>query len=300
MTKKLLDSGPFHKDAFALLVYWIAERLSILRKKQAGEPRPWTTDPILDRYRFCNVFREDDAVTAWISANWRKPYAKDKDLWLAMVVARLFNLPSTLNHIHDTMFANKKVNWAPEAMKARLMALKTGSKAPIFNAAYIVSTNGRAMDKVEYLFQCVLAPMWEGRHGLQCHKGETLASYHARLMEYDGMGSFMAAQVVADLKNTVGQPLNKASDWYTWAASGPGSRRGMHRVLGRDYTQGFHEKSWKAAMDELLPLVKRATGIDTLHAQDLQNCLCEFDKYCRAKFGQGEPKQIYRPKDLPW
>lgn len=299
MARKLLDSGPFQKEAFAMLVYWIAERLSILRQKQAGAPRPWTADPILDRYRFCNVFREDDAVTAWISSNWRKPYAKDKDLWLAMVIARLFNLPSTLQVIHHNMFTKKKVEWRPDAMKAALVHLR--HNGPIFNGAYIVSTNGRAMDKVEYLFQCVLLPMYKDSVRLQYAKGDTLASYHARLMEYDGMGSFMAAQVVADLKNTVGQPLNKATDWYTWAASGPGSRRGMHRVLGHeDYDAGFPEAKWQAAMAELLPLVKRATGIETLHAQDLQNCLCEFDKYCRAKFGQGTPKQMYKPKDLPW
>jgi hypothetical protein len=34
---------------------------------------------------------------------------------------------------------------------------------------------------------------------------------------------------------------------------------------------------------------------EPLHAQDLQNCLCEFDKYERARLGQGVPKQIYTP-----
>jgi hypothetical protein len=31
-----------------------------------------------------------------------------------------------------------------------------------------------------------------------------------------------------------------------------------------------------------------------MHAQDLQNCLCEFDKYERARLGEGTPKQIYK------
>ena len=37
------------------LLAWIVERESIRRKKERGLPRPWTLDPVLDGYRFCNV-----------------------------------------------------------------------------------------------------------------------------------------------------------------------------------------------------------------------------------------------------
>lgn len=30
-----------------------------------------------------------------------------------------------------------------------------------------------------------------------------------------------------------------------------------------------------------------------LCAQDIQNCLCEFDKYERVRLGEGAPKQRY-------
>jgi hypothetical protein len=29
------------------------------------------------------------------------------------------------------------------------------------------------------------------------------------------------------------------------------------------------------------------------HLQDVQNCLCEFDKYERVKYGQGKPRSSY-------
>jgi len=32
------------------LVYWIREREAIRLKKEAGQPRPWTDDEILDTY----------------------------------------------------------------------------------------------------------------------------------------------------------------------------------------------------------------------------------------------------------
>jgi hypothetical protein len=45
---------------------WIQERHRIYLEKAAGAPPPWTTDEIMQTYRFCNVFRELDKVTVWV------------------------------------------------------------------------------------------------------------------------------------------------------------------------------------------------------------------------------------------
>ena len=52
------------QEAFDAFWYWINERHQIYLRKQA-DPKgwPWTSDPILQEYRFCNVFRELDTVT---------------------------------------------------------------------------------------------------------------------------------------------------------------------------------------------------------------------------------------------
>ena len=39
------------------------ERELIRQKRERGEPAPWSKDPIFQRARFLNVFREDDKVT---------------------------------------------------------------------------------------------------------------------------------------------------------------------------------------------------------------------------------------------
>src|SRR5262249_54347008 len=62
----------------------------------AGQPRPWTDDPILAMWSFKNVRREYDYVTTWIREHWREPHADDSDLFFAMAVARLVNWPDTL------------------------------------------------------------------------------------------------------------------------------------------------------------------------------------------------------------
>ena len=83
----------------ARLVNFIVARHSIYDRRAKGDHKPWTDDEILQRYRFCNVYRELDTVTQWIADNWRRPHAGDQDLWFAMAVARWVNWPETLEDI---------------------------------------------------------------------------------------------------------------------------------------------------------------------------------------------------------
>lgn len=279
------------------LVRFIVERERIRVKKEAGKPRPWTEDPILSHYRFCNVHREDDRVTRWLREHWY-PYLvgngrtqdPNPDIWFTAVVARLLNNPEALEAVRETI-----VPWKPEKFRQILHRRKAfGLKN--FNAAYIVSTNGVQMDKVDYLVSMVLGLLWADRKQMRPKDGDSLDVYHKMLMTYDGLGSFMAAQVVADLKYMF--PLNQATDWLTFAASGPGSRRGLNRVMDRAVDMPWKEVTWHSTLLTLQERVnlKLLKGLFPypLHAQDIQNCLCEFDKYERARLGQGEPKQIYR------
>ncbi len=274
---------------FDRLKYWIVERESIRKKKESGLPRPWTTDPILAAYRFCNVRREDDHVTRWFAVNWRSKWANHEDLWFASTVARLFNMEETLVHLEKYTLP-----FDIEGMRKTLNLLRQSQK--IFNPAYIVSTNGHAMDKIKYLMERVLDPLWKSREFIRPTIQDTLGSVHKRMLRYDGLGKFMAAQVIADIKYA--QPLEDSDDWDTFAASGPGSRRGMNRLLGRfeEADDSIPERTWAEHLENYRNEMNLALGWDEpIHAQDFQNCLCEFDKYERALGGK-RPKQNYRPR----
>lgn len=262
------------------LVNFIIERHKVYLARKAGKPKPWTADPMLRAYKFTNVYRELDRVTVWIAENWRSTYVNDCHLWFAMVVARLVNWPDTLEAISSSVFTTKgRVKWDQSKFVSAMHSRKDAG-LQVFSGAYIVSTNGRSMDKAEYLVEHVLTPLWDARSTLLCVP--TLDALHKWLMKFNGMGSFMAAQVVADLKYT---PLwETASDWHTWAASGPGSRRGLNIVCGRAVGAPMPEHTWLATLQALRAQVnvRLPKGWEKLHAQDLQNCLCEFSKYTRG------------------
>ena len=116
----------------------------------------------------------------------------------------------------------------------------------------------------------------------------------------------MTAQLIADLKFCPGWlvgakppgPKHQPADWWTWAHVGPGSSRGMMRVLERDtisvnmsqieFTE--HLAKLQGEIDKMAAKAK----MPLISGQDLQNCLCEFDKYERVRLGQGDARSHYQ------
>jgi hypothetical protein len=258
------------------LVYWITERWAIKKKREAGLPKPWTANPILQSVRFCNVDREDDTVTKWIADNWRRDNVPDN--WFAMAVARWINHPESLAEI------GYPLPWKPMQVEKVLRArAERGEK--VWTAAYVIGTQGAPMSKPAYVVNKVLNPLWVLRNELRPRRGDTLAEFSARLTAIKGQGTFMVGQIIADAKHC--DPiLQKASDWWTFAISGPGSRRGLNRVVGRDVDAPWRETTWANTLADLLIAVKKELPIEikkVLCAQNLQNCLCEFDKFERVR-----------------
>jgi hypothetical protein len=265
-------------------IKFVNERQSITDKRAKDLPKPWTKDPILQTYRFCSVQREDDRVTKWIAKHWRGE--EQPEVWFAMVVARHINAPATLEHLGYPVPWNKRHFY-------KVIRERQKNDQRIYNAAYMIVPRQTSMPKDEYLAERMFSPMWKERNSLRPTTNDTLQSFYERISQFWGMGTFMSAQVIADLKY-VG-PLDKAKDWWTFAKSGPGSRRGMNRVLGRPKNTGITETFW---YEELMKLQKATKSkIPKIHAQDLQNCLCEFDKYERVRTGEGVPKQKYKGID---
>ena len=293
MAQKPVVPVALHSETVKRFIGFIRERHSIYTLRQAGKPKPWTKNEILQRFRFCNVYRELDKVTQWIRKNWREPYANDPDLWFAMVVARLVNWPETLETLTPIIFKGGKVSWRQD-MFIRAMHIRRKNDEQMFGGAYIVSTNGMTMDKAEYLAKHVLTPLWEHRVSIRPKTGDFLWQFHERLGGYIGMGSFMAGQVVADLKYH--GVLKDARDWNTWAAPGPGSKRGLNRVCGRDIATSWRPHEWLMTLHRLKDQVDIAvydSKLPPIHSQDLQNCLCEFDKYERVRLNEGRPRSTY-------
>lgn len=257
------------------LLYWIEERERVRTRRAAGWSRPWTMDPILQRYRFCNVRRMDDRVSRWLLDHWYTPHRDHPNLLSAVALARFFNLPRSLEPLTMLVFGK---GWPAARMKKVLRRLREEG-GPIFNAAYMVRGNDGA-DKIDSVLDANVGALRKARVVIDL---TSMRVTHERIAAVYGFGSFMAGQVVADLRHAM---TGTWADRHTWAPLGPGSARGLIRLLGSD--KGTMEQAIQM-MRSTLPFVITTR----LEAMDYQNCLCEWDKYERCLHGEGRPKQCF-------
>lgn len=252
------------------LAFWINERYSIKLRREQGIPPPWTGDKVMATTRFCNVHREDDKVTRWLAQHWRPRY---HEVW-HILLARLINNIPTLEVLLPQL---ENMAYVKGVLKERRRT------ATIFGNAYTVSTNGRAMDKVDYVIDHVVVPAMQYAFLQHTWWDGTLEQAARILCTLNGVSTFMAGQVLADLKNTPGHPLQNAPDRQTWAAPGPGSLRGLSAYYGRPVTAAGFTSALQQCYAETKPLV--CDYVPPIDMQDFQNCMCEFSKYVRVQNG---------------
>lgn len=265
------------------LVYWIQERESIRRKKSLKVFPPYTDDEILQKYRFCNVVRMDDKVSRWLYTNWYKPEKNHTNMVVATALARHFNLPSVFINIGFPF------RWNPEYIKETVRDMKSSGKR-VFNAAYMVRGIGTS-DKTEMVVDRVCQPLVDNPPQIDT---SSMRKSVESLLPYWGFSSFMAGQVVADLRWAL---TGIWKDRNTWAPIGPGSLRGMNQLMGREKNKPLKQEQF---LQELQQLISEGTAriepeiTKRMEAIDWQNVLCETDKYNRVLTGEGKPKQLYR------
>ena len=260
---------------------YMIERHSIYERRDEGQAYPWTDDPILKEYSFCNVYRELDRVTIWIRENWREPYADHPNLPFAMAMARQINWPDTLEEI------GFPEHWNPERIKA-IMQGRLNRKEKVYTGAYML-TGTLGGTKVEQTIDKILTPLYEMPPRII---NNSLEETWKRYLPYPGFSGFMAYEVVTDLRHT--KHLENAEDIMTWANPGPGAKRGLNRIHGRELEKSIPKSQLISEMKELLDLCNMAPL--PLEMRDIEHCLCEFDKYERVRLGQGKPRAKYKPK----
>jgi hypothetical protein len=274
------------------------ERYAILLRRRAGLPRPWTNDPVFKEWKFTCVHREDDRTTTWLRENVRDPQAENPVGALMSTVAfRWFNRIETGEKLLPVLLRPDGWDLGEAA------AVLDDQTDKIFTAAYIIRSDfgerkvdsvARAIENIYADREKIVAEIRE--HNTLEHACEVLTRYHL-------MGSFMAYEVVSDLRWTC--LLRDAVDIMSWACPGPGAARGLGRALYDDvgrynYTGGKKQKEEMLdEMRELLEVCQDPTywprSYRKWEMREVEHWLCEYDKLVRARSGEGRPKQRFYP-----
>lgn len=291
--------------------FWIERHRVYLRRYVQDQPKPWTSDPALRNYRFCNIYRELDTVSQWIIKNVIKPYADNDNLWFMLAVSRLINWPETLQDLKTdgswpvTSFKPDKMYKTLKERKERKEKIITG--AYIVNSVFPADANPKDSSKIGYIPYCGLAGLWDKRKELEQAAHSSMEDFVNTMTKCHGWGAFMAYQVAVDLSYSK-KWLGKAPDINTFTSPGPGTTRGMNRILFGSKTVKLKGKELNAPMQNLRKEMNKLarvmvpkklwtddfkTGFAELSLSNVSNCLCETDKYFRIVSGEGEPRSRY-------
>jgi hypothetical protein len=286
-------------EVLSRFIYFVNERENMRIRKASGHPGPWTTDPILQKYRFCNIRRRDDRVSQWLLKNYY-PRMTGPDIWLAAVVARLINWPPTLDALLEAELNLDDVDSFDGAgFKFVISMLKKEPEFKVYTSAYLVYPGhkvGSPANKEEFLCDTVLAGLIRIKDKVrEAVRSNSIENTVTALSAPYGMATFMSGQAAADLTYLFGQ-LDKATDLYTFAPRGPGSQRGLNYLYNLKPSHSWTSEDFCEALIRVNIHIKEQLNIADLTLHDIQNCFCEAAKIEGVLRGESRPRSQYRPE----
>lgn len=293
------------QEIYDLYWYFANERQNIFIKKLNGDTPPWTNDPILKTYKFCNSYRVNDRVSQYLLKNviYNGKTYKDEDMLFRIILFKLFNKESTWELLLKEF---KDITLSTFDMKeySKVLTNAINNNIKIYNDAYIsCATKAFGYDRKHDNHLALLNKMFiidkVQDKILKCTNMEQAFKI---IKSYPLIGNFMAYQLITDIN------YSDIVDWKEdeFTVAGPGSLRGIRKCFidkeklsNEDiirYMYNHQEEEFKR-----LNLNFKTIGNRKLQLIDIQNIFCELDKYCREKVpslksNRTKIKKKYTPK----
>lgn len=301
-----LSLNHFQEDKLALFWQFIHERQEIWQKRiLRKEPPPWTSNKILQKQRFTNVYRELDPGTQYVIHNVLERDAPKPDKIFNTMFYRLVGRSET----HSALGFLNLTTFDPISVEQQMKYIRDVERKPPFTAAYMVGayTKMGSHDKVENivrLFTCIhenFSQLYK-----QIDECTSAQEVYAVLKSVYGFGNFLSYQVLVDLLYPLAVYGNKPLLPYThddWASAGPGAQRGIllllkpsasfsHVQIMRWLRENQH-KEFKRFNIKFPYLRDECQNSVDISLANIQNCLCEFHKYVKISEGTGRGRRKF-------
>ena len=270
--------------------YWhlAANRQAIFFARLQGKPRPWTTDPILDEFKFCCAYRASDRVSQYLIRNviYKEGDWSSEDVVFRILLFKIFNQIETWEYLTTALgeVRHKKFDYS---RCGDLLEQYQQKGSAIYNHAYMAcATKVFGFNQKHRNHLALMGKMnHEDRIARKIGAAKTLEGVFLILREYPLIGNFMAYQLAIDLNYS--EIVDFSEDQFTVA--GPGAERGIKKCFidtGRfssadviHWMTENQEREFDRLEIEFPNLFSRR-----LHAIDCQGLFCETDKYSRVRF----------------
>ena len=278
-------------------------------RRLRGAPLPWTTDPIISRYRFTNAYRAADRASQFLIALQYAGSQSEEDLFFRTTLFRIFNKIETWQALESACDGLSWPSYRFERYGEVLTHIQRCGK-PIYSAAYVIPpVRMNEVRKHENHLRLIELLMKEQvAHRLtDCRSAQDA---YRLLRSFPGLGSFLAYQLLIDLNYS--SLLNFSE--MDFVVAGPGARDGIRkcfRAIG--VTDPDIVRYMADTQDE--HFARLGLKFDDLWGRplqliDCQNLFCETDKYARVahpelrgQLGRTRIKRTYHaggPTQRPW
>jgi hypothetical protein len=269
-------------DTFWRFAY---ERQAAYLRRLAGEPGPWTADPVLSAHRFTNVFRASDRVSQYLIREVQ--YRPDRsgapdEVFFRTMLFKLFNKVGTWEMLEREL---GPLSWQAVELGAITglldRAFVQGER--IYSAAYIMPNPAFGNLRKHANHIGLLARMMDDRLAGRLQRAGSLAEVYHALLEYPGMGPFLAFQHAIDLNYSTLLDFDEGD----FVVAGPGALDGISKcfsnVGGLTAAQVIMEMAVRQEA-EFKRLGLEFGGLFGRRMQpiDVQNVFCEISKYARV------------------
>jgi len=274
------------KDVYDTYWYFASERQSIFEKRLSGQTGPWTDDPILREYKFCNVYRAADRVSQYMINDicYNKEASTPIDRLFQIIAFRIFSNIETWELLKQKLGKSPTItNLVDGSFEQTLNDIKKETSKLYTGAFILCATNayGRQLKHRNHVE--LFKDMFINQDlGLNILKAKSLKQIYDLIHSFPLMGDFMSYQIAIDLNYS--DLVNFSENKFTKA--GPGALRGIKKVF--ENTNGLSPEEvimWMVEHqdEEFKRLGYNFKGLfgRKLHAIDAQGLFCETDKYCR-------------------
>lgn len=268
-------------NSTAYVVFWnYVRNREIVMAQRVLNRNIETNDDVIRKYSFTSPWRWVDRTSQdYIKRlyDWRINKVSYTDVILRTMIYRIFNKPGTFNAICEV--APIHTETFNDTMQLYIDKLSEINGA-IYSHAYTYRTYGKyahGMPRYEAHIRQTADSVHENMMQIIASRSNTLHGTFDALKLCSGWGDFMALQVATDLGYSDYTSWNE-NDWITASV---GSIRGLTKIFPE-----IDKKSYGKAIQFLWNQQKNENVIPfcstSLSLMDIQNCLCEADKYMRV------------------
>ena len=286
--------------------YWrfAAERQSIYIRRLANPIGPWSDDPILNEFRFTNVYRISDRVSQYLVRNVQYDPTRPttpSEVFFRTLLFKIFNRIETWEALERRL---GPIVWQATPLHQITKALDDhvlkGNR--IYSAAYIMPPPSLGLERKHENHLALLSRMMKDRLADRLASADSLRAAYEMILAYPGIGPFLAFQYCIDLNYSTLMNFDEGD----FVVAGPGALDGIAKCfygVRAEDSSGIIFKMAERQEEEFDRLQLPFPGLFGRRLQpiDCQNIFCEVAKYARLAHphvkgtsGRQRIKQRYR------